>query len=86
MNSADRVIIRLLNQHLDFLLYIYYSNYMSGINIHYKPDVPVTYFSLERLLVPHETATGVNHTFFPPCLGHGGAKMIAGGKRRGQEG
>lgn len=50
MNSVDRVIIRLLNQHLDFLLYIYYSNYMSGINIHYKPDVPVTYFSLEHLL------------------------------------
>lgn len=50
MNSADRVIIRLLNQHLDFLLYIYYSNYVSGINIHCKPDVPVTYFSLEHFL------------------------------------
>lgn len=45
MNSADRVVIRPLNQHLNFLLYIYYSNYMSGINTHYKPAVPLTYFS-----------------------------------------
>lgn len=45
MNSADRVIIRPLNQHLNFLLYIYYSNYMSGINTHYKPAVLLTYFS-----------------------------------------
>lgn len=45
MNSADRVIIRPLNQRLNFLLYIYYSNYMSGINTHYKPVVPLTYFS-----------------------------------------
>ena len=43
-------LISFLNQHLDFLLYIYYSSYMSGINIHYKPDAPVTYFSLEHLL------------------------------------
>lgn len=49
MNSADRVIRRALNQHLDFLLYIHYSNYVSGINVRYKPDVPVTYFSLECL-------------------------------------
>lgn len=45
MNSADRVIIRPLNQRLNFLLYIYYSNYMSGINTHYKPAVLLTYFS-----------------------------------------
>lgn len=36
--------------------------------------------------VPPETATGVNHTFFPPCLGPGRATPTAGGPRRGQEG
>jgi hypothetical protein len=85
MNSADGVVIRLVNQPLDFLLYIYYSNYMSGINTHYKPDVLVTYFSR----VPPETAVGVNHMVPPPSLGLGRASQIAeglGGVRKSGKG
>lgn len=36
--------------------------------------------------MPPETATGVNHTFFPPCLGCARATLTEGGPGRGQEG
>lgn len=36
--------------------------------------------------VSPETASGVNHTSSPPCLGRGGATLTAGGLGRGQEG
>lgn len=36
--------------------------------------------------VSPETASGVNHTSSPPCLGRGGATLTAGGPGRGQEG
>lgn len=69
-------LISLLNQHLDFLLYVYYSSYMSGINIYIINQMCQLHISLWNISwVPPETAAGVNHTFFPPCLGSGGAKL-----------
>lgn len=72
MNSADRVIIRPLNQRLNSLLYIYYSNYMSGINTHYKPAVSLIYFSGNVSLGCLLDLLEVLITQSPTLLGPGG--------------
>lgn len=58
---------------------------MSGINIHYKPDVPVTYFSLNVSQVPPINAIVVNHAFSPPALALHGATQTAEEPERGLE-
>lgn len=68
MNSADRVIIRLLNQHLDFC-FTYITQITCQGLIYIIKQICQLHISLWNIsLVPPETATDVNHTF-PIILG-----------------